>query len=71
MKSADIRAMTPEELMLAERNTAEELWKLQFQHHTGQLQDTASLRHKRRTLARLRTVANERKLGITQAPGDK
>ena len=71
MKAEDIRAMTNEELALAERNMAEELWKLRFQHHTGQLQNTASLHRLRRTLARLRTVTTERARGISAAPGSE
>ncbi len=65
MKAGDIRALTSEELGLAERNTAEELWKLQFQHHTGQLSDTASLKRMRKKLARIRTITNEREIGIS------
>lgn len=69
MKSADIRGLSPEELGLAERNAAEELWKLRFQHHTGQLQNTSAVREQRRTLARIRTVSRERVMGISLAPG--
>ena len=65
MKSADIRALGAEELALAERNTAEELWKLRFQQHTGQLQNTARLRETRRKLARLKTIKTERAKGIS------
>lgn len=68
MKAVDIRAMTNEELALAEKNTAEELWKLRFQHHTGQLQNTATLNQLRKDLARLRTIQTERVRGISAAP---
>lgn len=61
--------MTAEELSLAERNTAERLWQLRFQHHTGQLSNTAVLRSTKRDLARIRTVQNERTLGISSPPG--
>ncbi len=68
MKATDIRALSPEELVLAERNAAEELWKLRFQHHTGQLQNTAQLKQTRSKLARIKTVITERAKGISVAP---
>ncbi|MBT9561324.1 MAG: 50S ribosomal protein L29 [Myxococcales bacterium] len=64
MKAGDVRAMGDEQLKLAERNTTEELWKLRFQHHTGQLQNTAGLRETRKKLARIKTVLNERQRGM-------
>ena len=70
MKSEDVRALTQEELVLAERNTAEQLWQNRFQHHTGQLSNTASLRIMRKKLACIRTVKRERELGISKAPGE-
>ncbi len=69
MKAEEFKTMTPEELTLAERNTTERLWQLRFQHHTGQLSNTAILRATRRDLARIRTVLNERKLDISSPPG--
>ncbi len=71
MKPGDIRALTAEELSLAERNTAEELWKLQFQHHTGQLSDTAVLGRTKKRLARIRTISHERTLGISAAGAEE
>ena len=68
MNASDIRGLTNEELVLAERNSAEELWKLRFQHHTGQLSDTAKIKALRKRVARLRTVASERRLGISTVP---
>ena len=64
MKAGDVRAIGVEQLKLAERNTTEELWKLRFQHHTGQLQNTAGLRETRKKLARIKTVLNERQRGM-------
>ncbi len=69
MKLTEIKAMTNEELQLAERNVAEECWKLRFQHNTGQLNDSALLKKARVTRARILTVIHERELGISQAPG--
>ena len=70
MKTEDLRGLTNEELQLAEKNKAEELFKLRFQHHTGQLQDTASVRTLRRDLARIKTIITERTNGIGVAPGE-
>ncbi len=60
MKMSDIKAMTNEELALAERNTAEQQWQLRFQHNTGQLANTADLRKSRKVRARILTVQAER-----------
>jgi len=70
VKTGDLRGLTNEELQLAEKNKAEELFKLRFQHHTGQLQDTASVRTLRRDLARIKTIITERANGIGVAPGE-
>ncbi|MEC8024308.1 MAG: 50S ribosomal protein L29 [Myxococcota bacterium] len=70
MNTEDLRGLTKEELLLAEKNKAEELFKLRFQHHTGQLQDTASVRTARRDLARIKTIITERDKGIGIAPGE-
>ena len=70
MNTEDLRGLTKEELLLAEKNKAEELFKLRFQHHTGQLQDTASVRTVRRDLARIKTIITERDKGIGIAPGE-
>jgi large subunit ribosomal protein L29 len=70
VKTEDLRGLTNEELQLAEKNKTEELFKLRFQHHTGQLQDTASVRTLRRELARIKTIITERTNGIGVAPGE-
>jgi large subunit ribosomal protein L29 len=70
MKGQDLKAMTNEELALAERNTTEELWRLRFQQHTGQLTNTSLLKNKKRNLARIMTISRERAVGISNAPGE-
>lgn len=70
MNTEDLRGLTNEELLLAEKNKTEELFKLRFQHHTGQLQDTASVRSTRRELARIKTIITERHKGIGVVPGE-
>ena len=68
MKASNVRGMTNEELALAERNTAEQLWKVRFQQHTGQLSNTAQLGELKKNLARIRTIRRERDMGLTVAP---
>ncbi len=64
----ELRYMASEELTHLGRNTAEELWKMRFQQHTGQLTNTSSLGAKRKKLARIKTIQNERRQGIAAAP---
>ncbi len=64
MKIGDIRDLSTTELEVAGRTATEELFKLRFQHHTGQLNDTAALRRTRQKLARVNTILNERARGI-------
>ncbi len=69
--SSNVRGMNDEQLALAVTSTREELFKLRFQQHTGQLQNTAALRGTRRKLARIETVLKERSRGISAGPGEK
>jgi large subunit ribosomal protein L29 len=71
MKIQDIRGMTDEELALAERNTSEEMWRLRFQHNTGQLTNTASVSSSRKAFARILTVKQERRQVAQLAAGEE
>ena len=66
--AADYRQMTDEELTGAERRVREELFRLRFQQHTAQLSNTAQMADAKHELARILTVATERKKGISSAP---
>jgi large subunit ribosomal protein L29 len=46
------------------RTSREELFNLRFQHATGQLENTARLRHAKSDLARGLTVARQRGLDV-------
>lgn len=59
VKAKDLRAKSEEELTQFLRDKSEELFKLRFQHFTGQLENVARLKHVRRELARARTIASE------------
>jgi len=62
MKISEIRDLSPDELKQKERNLADELFKLQFRHATGQIESTAMLRNIRRDIARIKTVLREKEL---------
>ena len=48
-------------------NASEDLFRLRFQHHTGQLTATSSLKETRRTIARIKTLQLEK----TKEGGDE
>ena len=62
MKPADLRDMTDAELREHIATARRELFGLRFQHATGELDSTASLRAAKREVARALTVAREREL---------
>jgi len=57
----DLRDMTNDELDRRLADTRQELFNLRFQSATGQLENTARLRHARRDIARILTVQEERR----------
>ena len=67
MSPKDLRDRTDDELVTFVQEKSEELFKLRFQHYTGQLENTARLKTVRRELARARTIITERDKGIVVA----
>ena len=59
-KAQDLRSRTDEELQVFLREKNEELFKLRFQHHTGQLENVARMKQVRREIARARTIIGEK-----------
>ena len=57
MKTADIRAMSPDQMDDVILNLKKERFNLRFQRATGQLENTSRLREARRDIARIKTVA--------------
>jgi large subunit ribosomal protein L29 len=57
MKTADVRAMSPDQMDDAVVNLKKERFNLRFQRATGQLENTSRLREARRDIARIKTVA--------------
>ena len=61
MKSADVRAMTLDQLDDEVLKLKKEQFNLRFQRATGQLENTSRVRQVRRDIARLKTVARQKK----------
>ena len=58
---SDLRVMTPDQLEDEALKLKKEQFNLRFQKASGQLQDTARVRVVRRDLARVMTVAAQRR----------
>jgi large subunit ribosomal protein L29 len=57
-KIDDLRRMTSDQLKAEQLNLKKEAFNLRFQRASGQLENTARVRHVRRTLARIQTLLN-------------
>ena len=60
MKAEDVRAKTDDELKTELAQLAKEVFNLRFQKASGQMENTARMRHARRDFARIKTVLGER-----------
>jgi large subunit ribosomal protein L29 len=63
MKSADVRAMTVDQIDDEVLKLKKEQFNLRFQRATGQLENTSRVRVVRRDIARLKTIANQKRTG--------
>jgi large subunit ribosomal protein L29 len=63
MKSADIRTMTIDQIDDEVLKLKKEQFNLRFQRATGQLENTTRVREVRRDIARLKTVAQQKRQG--------
>ena len=61
MKTADVRAMTIDQLDDEVLKLKKEQFNLRFQRATGQLENTARVRRVRRDIARLSTIGAEKR----------
>jgi large subunit ribosomal protein L29 len=61
MKVDDIRAMTPDQMEDAILNLKKERFNLRFQRATGQLENTSRLKEARRDIARIKTIAAQKR----------
>jgi large subunit ribosomal protein L29 len=61
MKASDIRPMTVDQIDDDVLKLKKEQFNLRFQRATGQLENTARVREVRRDIARLKTVARQKR----------
>jgi large subunit ribosomal protein L29 len=63
MKAADIKTMTIDQIDDEVLKLKKEQFNLRFQRATGQLENTNRVREVRRDIARLKTVAQQKRAG--------
>ena len=61
MKPNEIRNISSEGLVSRREELTQELFNLNFQLHTGRLENTAKLKYIRRDIARINTIITENK----------
>jgi large subunit ribosomal protein L29 len=66
MKSADVRAMTLDQIDDEVLKLKKEQFNLRFQRATGQLENTSRVREIRRDVARLKTIAGQKRAGMPE-----
>ena len=71
MKAADIRVMTLDQLGDELMKLRKERFNLRFQRATGQLENTARVRQVRRDIARIKTIAAQKRPARPQAASKK
>jgi len=62
-----IRNLGPDELLKEQRDAADQLFRLKFQLKMGQTTGVKKMRELRKDLARIKTIARQRELGISDA----
>jgi large subunit ribosomal protein L29 len=66
MKAGDARAMSPDQLSDELMKLKKEQFNLRFQRATGQLENTGRVREVRRDIARIKTVAAQKRAAETK-----
>ena len=64
MEIEKVRNLGPDELLHQQREAADQLFRLKFQLKMGQTTGLKKMRELRKDLARIKTIARERELGI-------
>ena len=67
MKAGDARVMTPDQLSDELMKLKKEQFNLRFQRATGQLENTSRVREVRRDIARIKTIARQKRTAQTKA----
>ena len=68
MEAEKIRNLSDTEMAQQQRDQMDQLFRLKFQMKMGQTESLNKIRSLRRGVARLKTIARERALGIAPAP---
>lgn len=63
MKPQEIKELTDAERQEKLQDFNQELFNLRFQHSTAQLENTQRLSQVKKTIARIKTIINEKKTG--------
>lgn len=63
LKVAELKELSIEELTEKLNGLKKDLMQLRFQHKTGKLERHSAMKEVRRDIARIKTVANEKKKG--------
>ena len=71
MKSGDLRAMTLDQLEDEVLKLAKERFNLRFQRATGQLENTVRVRQVRRDIARVKTIAAQKRAAESGRAGTR
>jgi large subunit ribosomal protein L29 len=66
MKAADVRAMSLDQLDDEVLKLKKEQFNLRFQRATGQLENTSRVRVIRRDIARMKTIAGQKRIGAPE-----
>ena len=69
MNASDLRTLDDKGLLLRQKDLLGEMASLKFQSATGQIENTAAVRHVRRSLARVNTLIRQRELERSLAKG--
>jgi large subunit ribosomal protein L29 len=64
MKAVEVHNLEDSQLVEFVDNARTELFNLRFQHATGQLENTARLKHAKKDLARALTIARQRGIDV-------
>jgi large subunit ribosomal protein L29 len=67
MKAEDLRSRSTDELTDQLASLKKEQFNLRFQRATGQLEKTARIREVRRDIARVKTIAGQKRAAETKA----
>jgi large subunit ribosomal protein L29 len=71
MKASDARVMTVDQIDDEVLKLKKEQFNLRFQRATGQLENTARVRAVRRDIARLKTIARQKRAGSAEPAAAK